>query len=686
MTTAARLQAAGGVVRRLNAAVKSRRLYGQGHALRTQTVSAFVAGVAAYHERFGSFVLETHRDGLIVEGQPFDAGESVHNLALHLYAMGIWQLVITPGLTEDEVEQLLEVVALEREEVLAAGGFVPLLAARNISHVRVVELTPGEEDVAQITPQLFQELVEGRLTAANQAMLLGLLRAGPEQAARLVGVVVERAKQAFPEARGDELAGRIYEALAALDRLIADTPPGESQDLLKALATAVSDLEDPTDGAVPRTILGAAAEDLSARALLAAMTSEQIARMVIPCLEAGEPPPQLGQLVQGLPFDPDKVRETLALISQRTGQSFDIPALLEEISVPGWIRNFPQDLVDFRITADDAAVTEEEIQALAAEARTDEAWVAREHLQMLVHLVAAEEDPAERQGALDLLVTLAVRRLREGEVDPVSLVLRGLEGLTGESSPAAEAARTALRSLLSHLPEALSVREVWAWADDHPLLVSLRAVARPAAAALVQLLPQEHDPSRRQVLIAMAARLGDPAVDLLASRLNDPNPEQVRPVIQALGQMRTVPAVHALRAAAAHPAVAVRREAMDALRASQLVQAQETLVAFLRDPDPEVRRHCIGQLTPETVRRTTRDLVAMLAAPDLARAPEVRLAVCEALVRGRAVEAIPELRRHGSPFKLRAADRDVARQVRAAVAALERMQPPPAAAQRRAAS
>jgi len=685
MTTAARFQAATGVVRRLNAAVKSRRLYGAGHALRTQTISAFTTGVAAYHERFGSFVLETHRDGLIIEGKPFEGGESVDNLALHLYAMGIWQLIITPGLTEEEVEQLLEVVALEREEILAAGGFVPLLAARSISHVRVVELKPGDEDVAQITPQLFQELIDGRLTPPDQAMLLGLLRAGPDQAARLVSVVVERARQVFPDAQGEELAGRIYQALTALDRLIVDTPQGESQDLLRALATAVSDLEDPTEGAVPRTILGAAAEDMSARALLSAMTSEQIARMVIPCLEAAEPPPQASQLVRGLPFDPEKARETLALVSQRTGRSFDLPALLEEITVPGWIRNFPQDLVDFRVTADDVAVTDEETQSLVAEARTDEVTLVHEHAQMLLHLAAEEDDVHEREGALEALVTLAVGRLRAGETDLVLMALRGLEALTAQSGPGVEAARAAVRSMLSHLPEALTVREVWGWTEEHPLLAGLRAVARSAAAALVQALPQERDPARRQVLTAILARLGDDAVDPLAAHLNDSNPDLVRPVIQALGQMRTAKAVQALRATAVHPTVVVRREAIDALRASQIIQAQDALVAFLRDPDPEVRRHCIGQLTPETARRVVRDLVAMLTAPDLVRAPEVRAAVCETLVRAQAVEAIPALRKLASPFKLRSADRAVARRVRAAVAALAQL-PPQAPVQRRAAS
>lgn len=684
MTTAARFQAAAAVVRRLNAAVKSRRLYAHGHLLRAQTISALLAALAAYHERFGSFVLETHRHGLIVEGKPFEGGESVDNLALQLYAMGIWQLIVVPGLSEEETAQLLEVVSLDREEILAAGGFVPLLAARGVAHVRVVELKPGEEDVAQITPEIFQQLLDGSLSAPDRAMLVGLLRSGPETAARLVGVVVERARQAFPDAKGDELAGRIYQALTALDRLIVDSPPGESQELLKTLAAAVADLDDPTDGAVPKAILAAAGHDLSARALVSAMTSEQIARMVIPCLEAGDPPPQAGQLVQALPFDPDKARETLALISQRTGRSFDVPALLEELAIPRWIHNFPQDLMDFQITSEEVAVTDEEIRALVEEARTDDATLIREQTLLLLHVAVAEEDLQEREGALEVLVRLAVQHLQAGDLELVSAVLRGLQELLAGPGPRGDAGRYALRVFLTALPGLLAVRDVWAWTDEHPLLHGLKAVGRPAAATLIQSLPQERDAARRQVVTALLAKLGDDAVDLMVPSLSDANPEHVRPVIQALAQTRTAKAVRALRAVANHPDVKVRRDAIDALRTTQLTQAQDTLLAFLHDPDEQVRQHCVGQLTPETARRIAKDLVAMLESRDLARAYQVRIVICETLVRARAVDMIPALRRLGSPFKLRSGDREVARHVRAAVATLGRAGAERGPAQRRA--
>lgn len=672
MTTAARFQAAAGVVRRLNAAVKSRRLYAQAHPLRTQTISALVAALLAYHERFGSFVLETHRHGLIVEGKPFEGGESVDNLALQLYAMGIWQIIVVPGLAEEEAAQLLEVISLDREAILAAGGFVRLLEQCGVTHMRVVELRPGEEDVAQITPEIFQQLLEGSLAAPDRAMLVGLLRSGPETAARLVGVIVERTRQAFPDAQGEALARRIYQALEALDRLIVDSPPGESQELLKTLAAAVSELDDPTGGGVSKTILAAAGHDLSARALLSAMTSEQIARMVIPCLETGDPPPQAGQLVQGLPFDPDKARETLALIAQRTGRSFDVPALLEELKIPPWIHNFPQDLTDFQISSEEVAVTADELRVLVAEAVTDEASLAREQTLLLLHVVTTEEDAHEREEALQVLVRLAVQHLQQGDLELVSTVLHGMRELLRGQGGRAEAGRFAVRAFLTELPALVAVRDVWGWKDEHPLLRSLREIGGPAAAVLIQLLQQERDAARRQAITALLGRLGDTAVAALMPLLGQQNPEQVRPVVQALAQMRTVKAVQALRVVAQHSDVRVRRDAIDALRTTQLPQAQDTLLAFLHDPDAQVRQHCVGQLAPETARRMAGDLAAMLGDAALARAPQARIAICETLLRARAVDVIPALRRFASPFKLRSRDREVARYVRAAITGLQR--------------
>lgn len=665
MTATARAQAAAAVVRRLNGAVKSRRLYVSGHALRAQTVGAFVAAVVAYHERFGNFVLETHKDGLILEGKPFEGGESVDSLALLLYAVGVWQLVLLSGITEAEADQLLDVVILERDAILAEGGFVEVLARRGIEHVRVFELRPGEEDVTNISLETVQQLLDGSLQAQDRAAFLGLLRAGPEQAHRVLDVLVERTRQAFPNASGPELAARMYEALSALDRLIVDAPPAESRELLQRVATAVVDVEDSH---LHATILQRAAEDLSARALLAAMTSEQIARMVIPCLEAGDPPPQVAQVVNGLPFDLEKARDTMALISQRTGRAFDLPPLREELRLPSWIRNVPQDLVDFTVSDSEVTVTDEEIQTLVGGMRVDDAALTREHALTLLHLSLAEDDPRDLDAILAALVQDTETLLQQSAYDSAGTVLRSLASLASHPGPKAGPVQAALRKLIAALAGVVTAKDVVEWAADHPLLSCLRQ-AGPGA-DLVHALHAERDPGRRQTIAAILARLGDDYVESLQPHLSNPDPEFARQIIHILAQMHTAKAVSALKAVARYPDAGIRKETVDALGVGPSAEEQSTLLAFLHDPDPLIREHVLQHLRPETARRTVSELAAMLLARDLQRYTGHRIRIVEMLVQVRAKETLPLLRRLASPFKIRKRDRELARHARAAVAML----------------
>src|SRR5947208_16333356 len=95
--------------------------------------------------------------------------------------------------------------------------------------------------------------------------------------------------------------------------------------------------------------------------------------MVIPCLEEGESPPQLSQVVRGLPFDPQKARNVLTLVSQQAGRAFDLPPAAEDLRLPPWVKNIPQDLMDYVISEEAEALSEHEVQAMKAGAVVDEA-------------------------------------------------------------------------------------------------------------------------------------------------------------------------------------------------------------------------------------------------------------------------------------------------------------------------
>ncbi len=671
MTISGRAQAAANVVRRLNAAVKSRRLYAAGHPLRAQTIQAFLTTVAGFHDRYGSFVLETHRDGLILEGSPFEGGESIDSLALQLYSAGVWQLILLPGLAEQEMDQLLDVVDMEPDAILEQGGLTGQLVSHGIEHARVVELRPGEEDPANITLEMYHRLLGGGLTAQERATLVGVLRAGPDQAMRLLNVIVERTKQAFADASGPAVGQRVYTALAALDRLIVDTPAAESQDLLKHLATAVTNVEDRQRPLIQRTILQRAAQDLSARALLTAMTSDQIARMVITCLEAGEPPPQVTQVVNGLPFDPQKARDALALVAAQTGRAFDVPPALEELRLPPWVRNIPQDLMDFVVSEDAMALAEEDVRAVAAEVHLDDASLLRDHALAMLHLALTDEDPEEADATAAALAADIDALLARDDHKVLATVLLQLEPAARAGGRKADAMRTTMRRMVTGLAGMLTPKDVGAWPDDHPLVTTLRKTARTVAPDLAQALAAERDIARRQAIAALLARIGDSALDAILPLLSDRNVDAARAILPVLVHMRSPAALAALRTVARHPDARLRREAVAALGPAPGTDAQLALLAFIRDADPEVRESCMRHLRADTARKASPELIALLDDRGMASHPMLRMRLIDLLVQAGAKEAIPAVRKLASPFKLRQRDRQVARYARTAIRLLE---------------
>ncbi|GEM_PF-1580007 len=670
MSSMGRAQAAAAVVRRLNAAVKSRRLYEKGHTLRAQTVNALHVAVMAYHERFGSFVLETHRNGLIIEGRPFEGGESVDALALMLYSVAVWQLVMLPGITEDELAEAMDIVTLDRETILNEGGFTALLEKHNLYHVRVFEMHPGESDVGQISLELLLQMLDGSLSLQDRAMILSLLRGGPEQAQRLLKVIFERTRQAFPNAEGAELARHMYEALSMLDRLIVDAPHGESQHLFKELATAVAEVDDPKRTDLHAAILNRAAGDLSARALLVAMTSEQIARMVIPCLETGAMTDPAEQVMKGLPFDPQKARETLALVSTQTGRSIDIPPALEELRMPEGVRNIRQDLTDFQVTNEAVAVSEDDVRALVNELHLEEIPVLRDQSLTLVNLVLIDPDEREVEATLEVLTPAVERLLQHGEYELVGIILQRLESAAADRTPKSRRVQTALNGLLTAIPSHVTSKDVAQWTDDQPLLMCLKLVGKSAAVALAQALSAERDLSRRQLIAAILSKLGEDIVDSLTPYLKDANPEVVRTVVRILAQLPSQKGLVVLRGFAKHPDAHVRKEMVSALASVTSPAAQTVLVSFLQDPDLEIREAAFSHLRPDTLRQTQQVLISMVQSPELAGRHVFKMRLIRTLADINAAEAIPILRRIGSPFKLRKRDREVARIAREAVARL----------------
>jgi hypothetical protein len=406
---------------------------------------------------------------------------------------------------------------------------------------------------------------------------------------------------------------------------------------------------------------------LSARALLSAMTSEQIARVVIPCLEEGDPPPQVAQVVQGLPFDPEKARDALALVAQQTGRSFDLPPALEELRLPPWVRDIPQDLTDFVISEESVAFSEDEVKALRAEAAFDDPTILGEHALAMLHLAGADDDLSEVEATLSALATDVAALLTHDAYDVVGTVLHHLDTATRSGGRKADITAVALRRILVDLATSSTHRGILAWPDDHPLVRSLRKAGRSVGTALAHALAEEKDTVRRHTLVALLGRAGDAAVEAIVPLLSDRNIELTRAIIPALIQMRSPASLDALRSIARHTNAGVRRDAAVALGPVPGPDAQTALLAFLNDADPEVAEACLRHLRHETARKASPLLIDMLRNRKLASRPLLRIRIIDLLVQSGITDAIPALRKLTSMFRLRQQDRRVARYARTAV-------------------
>src|SRR5207247_1454853 len=326
---------------------------------------------------------------------------------------------------------------------------------------------------------------------------------------------------------------------------------------------------------------------------------------------------QLSQVVSGLPFDPQKARNVLTLVSQQAGRAFDLPPAAEELRLPPWVKNIPQDLTDFVISEEAVALSEHEVQALKAEAVVDETALSYEHALMLLHLVLADDDPQELADTLTALAADIGTLLGRGTFDLLGKIFQHLEQAARTDDRKAESIRNTLRKILIDLANVMTPRDVGSWPEDHPLVISLRRAGHTAGMDLAQALSVERDTARRATLAALLARIGEGALDAILPLLSHRNPELARAILPALVQMRSASAMTALRTLVRHPDARLRKEAVVALGPAPGTDAQLTLLAFVFDRGPQVVESCVRHLRVETPRAATMQLIAALSARTL---------------------------------------------------------------------
>lgn len=153
----------------------------------------------------------------------------------------------------------------------------------------------------------------------------------------------------------------------------------------------------------------------------------------------------------------------------------------------------------------------------------------------------------------------------------------------------------------------------------------LRTFGKVGVEAIIDLLSDEENPSRRRALIDMLATVGRDDTSLIVDHLSDSRWYVVRNLATALGKTNRSSAVGALNQLMEHHDHRVRTEALRAVVALAGEQATATLTKALNDSHERVREAALALLAGRGSEMVDRELVASLESGSLHLEEQIRI-------------------------------------------------------------
>ncbi len=585
------------LLRLLAAAINAVRLYPLASPLRVDAISRFTRGANAVTAAHGAMQLRVDRgrfhlgETSIGEGLP-----QIAALAEMLHALQVGQIIIAPGLAENEVASFLDVIGSDAHAVRAGGGARSALLGAGVANIAVVEVT---------------------LRASSEEGLLGLdLTTAPlEDIAReMAGAVDQWAEGADGPDLIDEAVGRLEPAA----RDLAMRRCAEALMLLDE-ATRLSMLAS----SMPESAGGPQMDGLLE--VVAHMPPAALARLLRLTAESRNASPD--GIMGAIEFPPELAAE-LALLLRPSPQTEAERGVPPEADVTGIVHEVEaadeQDIE--HITMLVHATT---ANAAAARGLSTTVRMAREHpTEDGVKAVAEAIKPAARLGTLEELARAAELLDALGE-DP---------GLAS----AVQSARTALAdpSLLATCARRLA--EDPATRSAHTLLVEAGGAG---AEALVSAYLDANELQRANLLPA-ATEMLETVAPIAGRVLRAGDAASAAAVLRLLGSMGSRRLAPTIAAGLEHLDSRVREAAVVALAESPSTESTQLLVKALAHWDPETRRIAAREIGRTGNTGAAPALLKIMAEVSLfERNYELKKEVLKSLETLHSPQAVPVLRR-----------------------------------------
>lgn len=585
------------IVRLLAGAASAARLYPASSDLPAQAVSKFMARAGEVTGSVGTlrYVLDPHNfrvdDAVIAKGQ-----NQVTAFAEALHAMQVGQLMIAPGITEQETVAFMTIANTEPAEV-RSRGIRSMLIAAGVSHIAVIEVTLRQSEEEGL---LGIDLASAPLDEIGREVLGGAEKwsetAGAGQGQDDMRAAIDRLEEATREIAGK----RIAEALMRLDE--------NSRMRVLALSMRADSSGQRMDGMFE---------------VIARMNPSALARLLMfVAAGAGTEP---GRLAAAMDLPPDVAKQVMMLLapSPRTEAECGVPEdpdtshMAAEVAV-----------------AEDTSDLERQV-ALAAPALASgkalTTTVSISRLNPTEESVAAIKDAlpqAARDGAFRM-VREALRRLDEMAVDP-SLVV------------AIEQARGSLQD-----PEILTdVCNAPITDADAAIAGEILMAAGAAGAEALLGCFLDADEAHRSLFGPVMRGMGEQILQVASRKVRTDDTQVVRGIIKILPLIGDKRAIPVMAQALENLDAEVRRAAVTALAETPGPEARLALAKAVGHWDPETRRHVIREIGRVKAVEALPALIRVLEDINfLERNHELRKEVIKGLESLGSPDALPVLRK-----------------------------------------
>ena len=588
------------VMRTLVSAIRTVKLYPSNNPVYFQAVKKAYEALNQFLETMPEYHAGVQKTGFTYRHIPVGKEAQLNRaIAQDLFTKGLREIVFSAGVTETELLEFCQTLALSSEELAIKSGITSLLWEKGATHIKVTEsgldeviLTRperagGKADTGTPSRSLAPSTAKQAITFAGRTLVLGDLMADP---AGFGAGMVELARQT--KAADETMEDRLYALYQEAGSKIQEEHPEDSDTLFEGLAKSSLSLESPyREGLISGKLYGN---------LNAELVNDR---------EAG--------------FEdqaPDAVTEILTGRFSDTWNAEQIATLLKKSAVKKIAPPSPQPSPDALevtpIPPDTVAIaremgeyTPEEMEVLKALGEAGmESDILEASVRTLIFLMTLAKSPARSapdeqeagrfSGVVSQLENILAYLLSKKEYHLAAMISRAFHAPVDPpfKPRMAEAVRkTSARNILVSMIEDMRKSR-----KDSPeyrsIYAYLSTVEREVTEVMLELLADEADRAARIFIIDLVKDLGKNHILMIGDRLSDKRWYFVRNIVVILGESKTEQALAFLRKAAEHKDVRIRQEVVKGLIYIGGKRAAGVMMKLLRDTDPDIQLMAIRGL------------------------------------------------------------------------------------------